>query len=59
MTSRSLRSQYRGVEVPQGEGWKMSLLADMLEERQESREMGEDGLELELLESFINILSEV
>ena len=31
----------------------------MLEERQNRREVGEDGLELELLENYIAILSEV
>ena len=43
------------MQVPHGEGWKLSLLADMLEEKQERKEVGEDGLELELLDSFINL----
>ena len=59
MTSRTLREMYRRVQVPDGKGWKLSLLADMLEENQERKEVGEDGLELELLNSFINIISEV
>ena len=59
MTSRQLRALYKGAEVPDGEGWKMELLNDMLCDRQEMLDMGEEGEELDLLQSYIEILAEV
>ena len=58
ITVRQFREQYRGVGVPLGEEWKLELLRDMLVDRQEMRELGEAGMELDDLNPFINILAE-
>ena len=59
MTSRELRGLFKGAAVPDGEGWKLELLKDMLYDRQEMLDRGEEGKELDLLQSYIEILAEV
>ena len=59
MTSRELKGLYKGAKIPDGEGWKLELLNDMLYDRQEMLDRGEEGAELDLLQSYIEILAEV
>ena len=59
MTTRQFRAQYRGASIPTGEGWKLELLRDILIERQSMKELGEDEIELDKLNSYINILAEI
>ena len=59
MTPRQLREVYRGAEVPPGEEWRLIQLREMLEERQERLEAGEEGEDIKLLQSFIDIHAEV
>ena len=42
--------------MPSGEDWKLNILENMIEERQEMKEAGEDIM---LLQSYIEILAEV
>ena len=59
MTPKELRMMIKGAEVPSGQEWKMHLLEEMLEERQERLEAGEEGEDFKLLQSYIEILAEV
>ena len=54
-TGRELQAAYRGVETGE-EGWRLGLLADLLQEIQERR--GEEGgeEELETLSLFTEIM---
>ena len=56
ISSREFRNFYQGAQVPLEEGWKLDILEDMLEERQDRMEAGEDII---LLQSYIEILAEV
>ena len=42
MTPKELKARYRVTEVTLGEEWKLELLQEMLEERQDRLEEGED-----------------
>ena len=59
ITPRQLREVYQGAEVPPGEEWRLIQLREMLEERQERLEAGEEGEDIKLLQSFIDIHAEV
>ena len=54
MTSKELRSRYSGTDVPEGDGWKLDLLSEMLKERQERNEDGKEGEDIKLLQFFID-----
>ena len=58
MTSGELKDLYRYGPVPEGEGWKLELLRDMLWDRQEMLDRGEEGEDAVLLQSYIEILAE-
>ena len=58
MTPRELRDLFRYAGVPEGEGWKLELLRDMLWDRQCMLDRGEEGEDALLLQSFIEILAE-
>ena len=49
LAPRELRELYRGQEVQLGEGWRLDLLRDMLEELQERLQAGEEWNEMDLL----------
>ena len=53
------KEAYKRAEVPPGEEWRSILLREMLEERQERLEAGEEGEDLQLVQSYIEILSEI
>jgi hypothetical protein len=59
MTPKELRELYQGVEVPLGEGWRLALMRDMLEEWQDRMEAGEEGNEMDLLKSYIDLMAEI
>ena len=59
LTSRGFRELYHGTGVPIGEEWVLDLLKEMIEERQERLEAGEEGDDFELLQSFIETIAEV
>jgi hypothetical protein len=58
MTSGELKDLYRYGGVPEGEGWKLELLRDMLWDRQGMLDRGEEGEDAVLLQSYIEILAE-
>ena len=58
MSPGQMKDLFRYTDVPGGEGWKLDLLRDMLWDRQEMLDRGEEGEELALLQSFIEILAE-
>ena len=59
MVSRELRGLYKYRDIPVGERWKLELLMDMLWDRQGMVDTGMEGEELDLLQSYINILAEI
>ena len=58
MTSGELKDLYRYGGVPEGEGWKLEMLRDMLWDRQGMLDRGEEGEDAVLLQSYIEILAE-
>ena len=58
MTPGQMKDLFRYADVPGGEGWKLDLLRDMLWDRQAMLDRGEEGEELALLQSYIEILAE-
>ena len=59
MTSGELKDLYRYEGVPEGEGWKLEMLRDMLWDRQGMLDRGEEGDDAVLLQSYIEILAEI
>ena len=59
MTAKEMRKLFKPADVPAGEGWVLEHLRDMLIERQEMLEEGDDSEEFKLLESYIEILATI
>ena len=59
MTVKEMRNLIKPTDVPAGEWWRLEHLRDMLTERQEMLEDGNDGEEFKLLQSYIEILAEI
>ena len=59
MTTKEMRKLFKPADVPAGEGWVLEHLRDMLIERQEMLEEGDDSEEFKLLESYIEILATI
>ena len=58
MTVKEMRNLIKPTDVPAGELWRLEHLGDMLVERQEMIEDGDDGEDFKLLHSYIEILAE-
>ena len=59
MTAKEMRKLIKPIDVPAGEGWRLEHLRDMLMERQEMLEDGDDGEEFKLLQFYIETLAEL
>ena len=58
MTPGQLKDLFKYAEVPRGESWKLENLREMLLDRQEMLDRGEEEEEIALLQSYIEILAE-